>query len=70
MPMLDVYIPKGALPIEAEKLLLLRQLTEILIEHEEPIQPTRLRGRWPRCGCIGPQRCCTLVRSPQPRTTR
>ncbi len=31
MPMLDVYIPEGALPAETEKLLL-RQLAEILIE--------------------------------------
>lgn len=33
MPMLDVYIPEGALPAEAEKNLL-SKLAEILIEHE------------------------------------
>jgi phenylpyruvate tautomerase PptA (4-oxalocrotonate tautomerase family) len=40
MPMLDVYIPEEALPPEAEKQLL-RQLAEILIEHEgaDPIDP-------------------------------
>jgi phenylpyruvate tautomerase PptA (4-oxalocrotonate tautomerase family) len=40
MPMLDVYIPEGALPAEAEKQLL-RQLAEILIEHEgaDPSDP-------------------------------
>jgi len=38
--MLDVCIPEGALPVEAEKLLL-RQLAEILIEHEgaDPTDP-------------------------------
>ncbi len=40
MPMLDVYIPEGALPAEAE-MQLLRQLAEILIEHEgaDPADP-------------------------------
>jgi phenylpyruvate tautomerase PptA (4-oxalocrotonate tautomerase family) len=40
MPMLDVYIPEGALPVEAERQLL-RQLAEILIEHEgaDPTDP-------------------------------
>lgn len=40
MPMLDVYIPDQALPAEAEKDLL-RQLAEILIEHEgaDPSDP-------------------------------
>ncbi|WAC91193.1 hypothetical protein [Mycobacterium sp. Aquia_213] len=40
MPMLDVYIPDQALPADAEKDLL-RQLAEILIEHEgaDPSDP-------------------------------
>jgi phenylpyruvate tautomerase PptA (4-oxalocrotonate tautomerase family) len=40
MPMLDVYIPEGALPAEAENELL-RKLAEILIEHEgaDPTDP-------------------------------
>lgn len=40
MPMLDVYIPEQALPAEAETQLL-RQLAEILIEHEgaDPTDP-------------------------------
>lgn len=40
MPMLDVYIPDQALPADAEKGLL-RQLAEILIEHEgaDPSDP-------------------------------
>jgi phenylpyruvate tautomerase PptA (4-oxalocrotonate tautomerase family) len=40
MPMLDVYIPEDALPVEAETRLL-RQLAEILIEHEgaDPTDP-------------------------------
>lgn len=40
MPMLDVYIPEGALPAEAE-MRLLRQLAEILIGHEgaDPTDP-------------------------------
>ncbi|OBI81062.1 hypothetical protein [Mycobacterium sp. 1245805.9] len=40
MPMLDVYIPEHALPAEAETRLL-RQLAEILIEHEgaDPSDP-------------------------------
>jgi phenylpyruvate tautomerase PptA (4-oxalocrotonate tautomerase family) len=40
MPMLDVYIPEKALPAEAERQLL-RQLAEILIEHEgaDPSDP-------------------------------
>jgi phenylpyruvate tautomerase PptA (4-oxalocrotonate tautomerase family) len=40
MPMLDVYIPDQALPAAAEKRLL-RQLAEILIEHEgaDPSDP-------------------------------
>lgn len=40
MPMLDVYIPEQALPAEAERHLL-RQLAEILIEHEgaDPSDP-------------------------------
>src|SRR6516165_4684967 len=40
MPMLDVYIPEQALPAQAEKRLL-RELAEILIEHEgaDPSDP-------------------------------
>lgn len=33
MPMLDAYIPEGALPAAAEKALL-RSLTDVLLEHE------------------------------------
>jgi phenylpyruvate tautomerase PptA (4-oxalocrotonate tautomerase family) len=40
MPMLDAYIPEGALPAEAEKRLL-KTLTDILIRHEggDPKEP-------------------------------
>jgi phenylpyruvate tautomerase PptA (4-oxalocrotonate tautomerase family) len=40
MPMLDAYIPEGALPAEAEKTLL-KTLTDILIRHEggDPTHP-------------------------------
>lgn len=40
MPMLDVYIPEGALPAETEKQLL-SELAEILIKHEgaDPTDP-------------------------------
>jgi phenylpyruvate tautomerase PptA (4-oxalocrotonate tautomerase family) len=40
MPMLDAYIPEGALPAEAEKKLL-STLTDVLLEHEgaDPTNP-------------------------------
>ncbi|OBA72066.1 hypothetical protein A5641_09030 [Mycobacterium sp. 1554424.7] len=40
MPMLDAYIPEGALPAEAEKALL-ATLTDVLLEHErvDPANP-------------------------------
>lgn len=40
MPMLDAYIPEGALPVDAEKTLL-KTLTDILIRHEggDPTSP-------------------------------
>lgn len=40
MPMLDIYIPEGALPPDAEKGLLVK-LTDVLLEHEgaDPANP-------------------------------
>jgi phenylpyruvate tautomerase PptA (4-oxalocrotonate tautomerase family) len=40
MPMLDAYIPEGALPADAEKALLIR-LTDVLLQHEgvDPANP-------------------------------
>jgi phenylpyruvate tautomerase PptA (4-oxalocrotonate tautomerase family) len=40
MPMLDAYVPEGALPAEAEKALL-ATLTDVLLEHEgvDPANP-------------------------------
>ena len=47
MPMLDAYIPEGALPAEAEKELL-SNLTDILLRHEgaDPSDPTARSIAW------------------------
>lgn len=47
MPMLDVTIPEGALPAEAEQLLLSR-LTDVLLEHEgaDPSNPVARSVAW------------------------
>lgn len=47
MPMLDVYIPEGALPAEAEQKLL-AQLTDILLKHEgaDPTDPRARAIAW------------------------
>ena len=48
MPMLDAYIPEGALPAEAEKALLVT-LTNVLLEHEgvDPSESQQLE-HWPK----------------------
>jgi phenylpyruvate tautomerase PptA (4-oxalocrotonate tautomerase family) len=47
MPMLDAYIPEGALPAEAEQRLISR-LTDLLLEHEgaDPRDPTARSLAW------------------------
>ena len=47
MPMLDAYIPQGALPEDAEKQLL-SDLTDILLHHEgaDPADPTARSIAW------------------------
>ena len=47
MPMLDAYIPEGALPAEAERQLISR-LTDLLLEHEgaDPRNPVARSLAW------------------------
>src|SRR5215813_10973487 len=57
MPMLDAYIPEGALSPNAERELLAK-ITDVLLEHEG-VDPTDFRdakGEWALRACYSPSR--------------
>jgi hypothetical protein len=75
MPMLDAYIPEGALSPSAERELLAK-LTDLLIEHEGSTPATRWRENSPgssstalRCTWLAPRQrrrvTASSVRSPK-----
>jgi len=79
MPMLDAYIPEGALSPSAERELLAK-LTDLLIEHEgvDPRNEMARKMAWvfvhrPRCTWPAPRQrrraTASFVRSPKASTT-
>ena len=67
MPMCDAYIPKDALPADAERKLLSR-VTDLLLEHEGVDPSNEAAGRSRGCSCTA-TRCMSRARPPRRLTT-